>query len=359
MITRVPGLAEPQQFQLFATRQWQQADALHIRRHLGADQIQDGRHHVDDANLVRHGAGRHARPGYDQRNAHRRVVDEEAVLLLAVLAERLAVVGDDDHKRVVETPTLLQPIEEPANLRIGGGNLGVVGALHGGGKARPIRLGRRVGAVGIVQMHPRQKRTVAVFGEPRQRVIDHLAAGPLSGVEAGGHFVIRQVERVEVMVEPLRDAPSVIEHEGADKSPGAIAAGLQHLGERGDGVVHVEAAVVAHTVKGREGAGEERGVGRQRQRRYRRRLLEPQAACGQGIKDWSGGSLVAVATQPVGAQRIDADEEHRPRAAARCAAEPALLPSDRADGETGHDGQHCKNPAHAVWYQRRCRRHRR
>ena len=100
VIARIPGLAEAQQVLPLAAAERHQADALHGRRRLDAGQFQDRGHHIDDAYLVGDGTGRHARSGDDQRNAHRRVVDEEAVLLLAVFAQRFAVVADDDNHGV-------------------------------------------------------------------------------------------------------------------------------------------------------------------------------------------------------------------------------------------------------------------
>ena len=52
---------------------------------------------------------------------------------------------------------------------------------------------------------------------------------------------------------------------------------------------------------------------RQRQRRHRRRLREAQAARGEGVDDGRRGGFVAVAAEPIRAQRIDADEQHRAR----------------------------------------------
>ena len=348
VIARIPGLAVAQKILPLAAAERHQADALHGRRRRDAGQFQDRGHHVDDAYLVGDGAGRHARSGDDQRNAYRRVVDEEAVLLLAVFAQRFAVVAHDDNHGVRQAAAAGEKVDEPADLRVGGGDLSVVRPLERRRKARAIGLGRHVRAVRIVEMHPREKRLVAFAGQPGQRVVDHLAARALRRVEPGGHFKTRQIEVVVVVVESLRDAPPVVEDVGPDESARAIAVCLQHLGQRRDLVADVEAAVVAHAMEGRERAGEQRRVGRQRQRRDRFGLLEAQAPGGEGVDHGGGRGPVAVAPDVVGPQGVDAHQQDRRPAGARPSNQPAVSPAKPAGGETdGHHHRH-DTPTHGA-----------
>jgi hypothetical protein len=69
---------------------------------------QHRRHDVDVANGpgIGHARGEHARQAPEERHADRRVVDEDAVRRLAVLAEALAVVGGEDDQRIVEHSVL-------------------------------------------------------------------------------------------------------------------------------------------------------------------------------------------------------------------------------------------------------------
>ena len=245
-------------------------------------------------------------------------------------------------------PAAGEKVDEPADLRVGGGNLPVVRALERRRKARTIGLGRHVRAVRIVEMHPREKRLVAFAGQPGQRVVDDLAARTLRRVEPGGHFKTRQIEVVVVVVESLRDAPPVVEDVGADESAGAIAACLQHFGQRRDLVADVEAAVVAHAMEGRERAGQQRRVRRQRQRRDRFGLLEAQAPGGEGVDHGSGRGPVAVAPDVVGPQRVDAHQQDRRPAGARPSNQPAVSPAKPAGGETdGHHHRH-DTPTHGA-----------
>ena len=77
--------------------------------------------------------------------------------VLAVFAERFAVVGGDDDDRAVEQPLRLELLQDPRDLRILKGNrveirIGV-----------PARMGVRhaIGPVSIVQVDPREERSLA------------------------------------------------------------------------------------------------------------------------------------------------------------------------------------------------------
>ena len=109
----------------------------------------------------------------------------------------------------------------------------------------------------IVEVHPGKKRRVAVFSEPRERAIDHLAPTPLDGVHAG-RLGFRHVEIVEEQIEALSDAPASVQHERRDESARSIAACLERFGKSDVILLEVEPTVVADAVVGRPGAGQER-----------------------------------------------------------------------------------------------------
>src|SRR5271168_4866343 len=64
---------------------------------------------------------------HDQRNTDGRVVNEKAVLLLAVLAERLAVIAEKNDETVIIKLIALQPREQATEFAVGIGDLPVVG----------------------------------------------------------------------------------------------------------------------------------------------------------------------------------------------------------------------------------------
>ena len=81
------------------------------------------------------------------------VVDEDAVRPLAVLAEALAVIGGDDDQRAIELAGGAQIRQQPADHRVGVGDLGVVRLV-----LRRVRLRGAVGFVRIVEMNPARTR---------------------------------------------------------------------------------------------------------------------------------------------------------------------------------------------------------
>ena len=118
---------------------------------------------------------RDAWAGDDQRHPQRRVVDEQAVADLAVLAERLAVIGGDDDqrgRRVGPSASITRP-DLPIRFR----DLVVVRAARPGGRSD----GSPYGACGSNRWTQRKKRSGAMLGQPRDRLVHDDAAGPFVG----------------------------------------------------------------------------------------------------------------------------------------------------------------------------------
>ena len=118
-----------------------------------------------------------------------------------------------------------------------------------------------------------------------------------------------EIEVVEVGVETLRDAPLRVEHERADEATGAQPRGGEQLRKDDVFLSEVEAAVVAHPVRRRELAGEDRGVGGKRQRRDRHGLLEQHSLAGQAIEAGSLDVGESVAAEAIGPGGVQSDQE--------------------------------------------------
>ncbi len=312
VVAREPAFRQRRQPQALAVRQRQQVDALYFLRRRQAEPRQQGRQHVDDPHLAVDLRGRDARARDDQRDAHRRLVDEESVGHLAVLAQHLAVIGEHRHQRLPQPALSFECLEQPPDLGVGVGDLGVVGAVAGGRETRPVRFRRLVGSVRVVQVHPGEERLIVSgisLAEPGQGLVDHLGARPLDGVHARCVLEPGEVEVVEEAVEALADPPARVEHEGADEAAGAETRGGEQLGQGHGLFLEIEAAVVAHAVGRRVGAGHQRGVRRQGKRRHRRGAVEAQAARRQPVEVRGLGRGVAVAAQPVGAQGVEGHQE--------------------------------------------------
>ena len=244
---------------------------------------------------------------------------------------------DDDRPRA----RIAERVEQPPELRVRERHFRVVRPLHRPRKPRRIVLRRRIRRVRIVHVDPGEERLLGLLPQPSRRLIHHFVPRPLRRVDPRRELVLREVEVVEIGVEPLSDPPPSVEDERADEPAGAVALPLQHLGQGRLLIADVELAVVADAVEGRERAGEQRCVRRQRQRRDRRRLREAQPARGEAVEDRGLRRGVAVGADAIRAERINRDDQDV-RFARRACGQP------RADeGGNKEDGNGCGNgPAH-------------
>ena len=160
----------------------------------------------------------------------------------------------------------------------------------------------------VVEMDPSEKAPRPDPIQPRKRFVGHFVAGAIDAAERQ-RLVFRQVEIVEVGLESLRYAPFVIEHVRADEAARRVAARLQPLGDRRLLVVEEEAAVVADAVRGGILSGEDRRVGRQRERRRRDGLLEEHALAREAIEVRRLDPGEPVRVDAVGACRVERDEQ--------------------------------------------------
>ena len=121
-------------------------------------------------------------------------------------------VGEHHDEGLVLPTGLAERVEHAAELGVGEGHLAIVGIRE----ASAIRLGRCVGEVRIVEMHPREKRLVPcdMRPQPRHSCIGHGACGPLGHRPGRG---LRQplVEGVEAATEPEGRRYGVRRHEGS------------------------------------------------------------------------------------------------------------------------------------------------
>ena len=135
----------------------------------GAQQVGERRREIDlaDDRVDPPAGGQHPRRAGDQeRDVGHLLVEEEAVAALAVLAQALAMVADHDDQRPAGEPEPVETVDEPADERVGPGDLAVVGA---GGVLRAVRLRRRVGGVRVEEVHPGEEALRADAPEPVER----------------------------------------------------------------------------------------------------------------------------------------------------------------------------------------------
>jgi len=305
-----------------------------------------GRLHVEEAGQggeevdQPHGGG-DARPApgragklHEEGHVEGPSVEQDAVVLLPVLAQALAVVGEDDHDRAVVDPPLAQLVEEEAHRLVGRGDLAVVGE-----EAREPG-GRLVGGVGLVDVEEEEEGTV---GDPRQPLegdAGGLRPGPLH--EAEGVRPRRSEDAVVVEVEALAEAASTPQHPGRHRGPGGVAPGLEEAGQRRAGAVQAIAQVVAHAVLERQETGQHRGVGGKREGDVAVGALEEDGVPAEAVEVGGGTRRVPVGRKVVRAEGVDRDEDERRAREARA----GPLPGAASQGSEGE--QHERRPDHGA-----------
>jgi len=158
-------------------------------------------------------------------------------------------------------------------------------------------------------MNPRKPRPAvgsAWLPNPLGRGAQHLVRRTLREMKAG---VGARAIAIVVLVEAAIEAEPPIEHEGADKRPGAIAGLPQPFGQGRRLGSQSKRAVVADPVMRRNEAGQDARVRRQRDRRVGPHVREAHAARGKGVERGREASRASVGANPIGAQRVDRDQQ--------------------------------------------------
>ena len=259
-----------------------------------------GHRAVDDA------PRRHSRTREEQRHGEGALVEENAVLLLAVLAQHLAVITDrsDDPPAASR-----QSREEPPDLPVDVRDLARVAPRRR--CALPV-AGRQVRGVGIVVVHPHEPGTAGRKlrrpGEGRARDEGGVALRiALLPQPLGDHEVV-------VEVEPPRQTEAAVEDTRSDEGCRAVPALRENFGERRDLRGERPYAVVPHAVRRRLEAGEERAVGRERQRRGRQGSAEARPFFGQSVEVRRLRGSAFDTSDVVRAGRVERDQDDGGRA---------------------------------------------
>ena len=310
-----------------------------------SDEIEDGGSDVDVLDRRADAAGRiAARQLDDERHVHRRVVEEQAVLLLAVIAETLAVIGQQHDRRLLVEGRRAQPIEQASDDLVRVSDLAVVRFVR-----RETRR-RGIGFVRLVDVKEQEERLAAVAGgQPPlrggQRVLSvalHLADRALAR---------RRRQLAVVGVEPLVQADGGAQHVGRHEPGRRPAALLQRPLHEPLSRLDGEADVVADAVFEGEQAGQDARVRRHRLRRVRIGALEDRPLRGERVDVRRPHPGIAVGRQVIGAQRVDGNQDdrsvagpRRPELPEHTGPQPELDQRDDAD-----DDEHC------LFHRRRAR----
>jgi hypothetical protein len=290
-------------------------------------QLEDRREDVDEPQRALEAAARRdAGCPHQERDPQGRLVDEEAVQALVVLAEALAVVGSDDERRVVSQPERAERVLEAAEELVGPGHLSVVGTAR---VARRVGFGRLVGVVRLVEVEPEKHATAGLFAEPLDRLSDRVFALFLDRVQEL-RVAAFAFEAVGVDVEAAVEAGLPLEHDRGDEGPGREAALAKELGQERNCGDHRRGDVVADGVLGGQEASEDRNVGGARERDVGRGLHGERALGGDAIETRRLDVARSVAAEAVGAQGVDRDDHDVARRLRRGG---RALTGDEARGE--------------------------
>ena len=154
-----------------------------------AQRVEHRRHEIHVAHGRRDHAARRERGGLgidlrdDERHLQRALVGEHAVCQLAVVAEAFAVIGGDDHERLLRQQR--QPVEERRQRGVRPGHFALIRC------ARVLRLPlvrRVVGRVRIEHVDPREELLRVLRRDPVERARHHdvgTALGPYAGFVSG------------------------------------------------------------------------------------------------------------------------------------------------------------------------------
>ncbi len=265
-------------------------------------ELEHGREEIDEPYRALEAASlRNPRRAHQERHVQRRLIGEEAVQALLVLAEPFAVVGEDDERRVVAEPERAERVLEAAEELVGPRHLAVVGTpcVAGG-----VGLGRLVGIVRLVEVKPEEDSLARLAVEPRDGLRDRGLAPLLDGVQEL-RVAARALEAIGVDVEAAVEAGLRVEHDRRDEGAGREPACAEQLGQERHLRHERGRDVVADPVLRRQQAGEDRDVGRTRERHVGRSLDGERPRGRDAVEP--GGRHVArpVTAEPVGAQRVD------------------------------------------------------
>src|SRR5579862_5997036 len=186
---------------------------------------------------------------------------------------------------------------------IGVGDFAVVKAA---GVFRAVWFRRIVRAVRIVEMQPEKKRTTRILFQPIDRTRDALAG---AAVYESGIFFLESLrrKRIVIEVEAPRQSPAAVENEGADNCSGAVTCFLKSLRDRAELGPKRLAGEIPHAVLKRISSSEDHSVRRPRQRNLRERSFKNNAVVRERIQRRSPHRFCTIATDVIGAQRVDRD----------------------------------------------------
>jgi hypothetical protein len=282
------------------------------RRRFEAQQVEQRRPDVDVARARFHDdAGFEAeRKREQERNLRRFSVDPARMSLEAALEEGLAVVRSDGDDRVVELAEFGEGLEQDPDRAVGPADRVVVDVRVGGAEERGLFVVDVL--VEVHQVQVEEPAPLAVDAQELDGGFDQAFVGTLfAECRVFAPNLRWQGPRDGALV----DLEALVEAEGRgdpavaiepDRLEARFAQNLRrHLRSFRDHVVEARDAGPSRVEPGPEGGHRRLGPGR-----LRELAIEAHTRVCQSIEDRARVALVTVATEALGAKRVDQDEQH-------------------------------------------------
>ena len=277
------------------TEEGRQRPTAQPARAWGFGQGEDGRHDVDVLHPRRHTPLCALTTGllHDERDTQHLFVQQQAVFLLAVVAETFAVIGHQQDRRPVIQLVGLQIREESPDDLVGVGDLRVV---------RRLRFEACRCLVGRVRLSNVQEKKGARRSDGVEPMLgDLFRFSPVACQPAVGAAVVRNGKLVIEKREPAADAGGLSKQERRHDTAGLVAAVAQELGDCSGRRRERVSRRVTHARFEGQAPGQEGGVGRQGLRHMRVGMLEDDAVGRECVDRRSLAGFVAVRGKVVSA----------------------------------------------------------
>jgi hypothetical protein len=121
-------------------------------------------------------------------------------------------------------------------------------------------------------------------------------------------FEGRRRKRIIVKIEATRQAPTAVEHQGADHGSGGVACLFECLSHRSKLWSERLPGEILHAILKRVSAGQDYRMGRPGQWNLRNGARKHYAVMSQRVEGWSLDHLRSITSHVVGAQSIDGDQ---------------------------------------------------
>src|SRR5439155_26567390 len=170
-----------------------------------------------------------------------------------------------------------------------------------------VRLGRIIRAVRIIEVKPEKKWAMSGLLQPVDRVSDAFRCFAIDQAQISFLEFLRG-EGIVIEIKTASQSPTAVKNKRADHSPGRISMLFESLREGAELRSERLPGEILHAILKWIGPRENDRVRRPGERNLRNSVFKEDAVVGEGIGRRSLHLLCAVATDVVGANSVDRDQ---------------------------------------------------